>query len=415
MWKILLEEFWGDLRTQKTRALLTMFAITWGTLSVVLLLSFGEGLKRAIMRGLNGAGAPMFVLYGGETSKIFEGLPKGRQIRLHEEDLDLIRRSVAEIDMVSPAYGKGGVKLKSKALGTNTYMEAVDPSFEELRRMYPAAGGRFLNVRDVEQRRRVVFLGDSIALRLFPAGDAVGNTLMVDGVPFTVIGTLQGKMQSSMNNGPDADRAIIPSSTFRALYGATRVNQLLVRPAVPEHSETVKARIYGVLGSRYRFDATDKRAIDVWDMIEDGKESRNIGLGIEIFLGVVGAMTLLVAGVGVANIMYVVVRERTREIGIKLALGARKHHVMSQFVFEALAICMTGGLVGLTVAATIVIGVDHLPMSGNMAAEFMMHPKLSLPIAFTTVGILTLIGLAGGFFPARRAAALDPVESLRYE
>ena len=415
MWKILLEEFWGDLRTQKTRALLTMFAITWGTISVVLLLSFGEGLKRAVVRGTSGAGAPMFVLYGGATGKIFEGLPKGRQISLREEDLDLIRRSIDQVDLVSPSYGRNGVKLKTRATSTTTYMEAVDPDFEELRRMYPAAGGRFLNLHDVEQRRRVVFLGDSIALRLFPKGDAVGSQLLVDGVPFTVVGTLQGKMQTSMNNGPDNERAVIPASTFRSLYGSRRVNSLLVRPVDPANSEAVKARIYEVLGSRYRFDPTDKRALDVWDMIEDGKETRNIGLGIEIFLGVVGALTLLVAGVGVANIMYVVVRERTREIGIKLAIGARKHHIMSQFVFEALAICMAGGLAGLVFSAAVVLGVDSLPTQGNMAADFLAHPKLSWPIALATVGILTVIGLMGGFFPARRAAALDPVESLRYE
>jgi putative ABC transport system permease protein len=238
---------------------------------------------------------------------------------------------------------------------------------------------------------------------------------MVDGLPFTVIGVMQSKMQMSMNNGPDKDRAIIPASTFRSLYGARRVNQLMVHPRDPSLSEDVKARVYEVLGSRYRFDPTDKRAIDVWDMIEDGKQTRNIGLGIQIFLGVVGALTLLVAGVGVANIMYVVVKERTREIGIKLAVGARKRHIMSQFILEALAICLTGGLAGLTFSAAVVIGVDSLPTAGNPAADFMAHPKLSLPIGLATVGILTMIGLLGGFFPARRAAALDPVESLRYE
>ncbi|MDB4950785.1 MAG: hypothetical protein JWM27_3434 [Gemmatimonadetes bacterium] len=415
MWKILLEEFWGDLRTQKTRALLTVFAITWGTISVVLLLAFGEGLKRGVVRGLNGAGSPMFVLYGGETGKLFEGLPRGRQISLHEEDLALLRRSIDDIEMASPSYGRGGVKLKSPELSTTTYMEAVDPAFEELRRMYPASGGRFLNPRDVAERRRVIFLGDSIALRLFPTGSPVGRTLMVDRVPFTVVGVMQSKLQTSMNNGPDKERAIMPASTFRSLYGPRRVNQLLVRPRDPARAPQVKARIYEVLGSRYRFDPTDKRALDVWDMIEDGKETRNIGLGIEIFLGVVGALTLLVAGVGVANIMYVVVRERTREIGIKLAIGARRRHIMTQFVFEAMALSLAGGLAGLAFSTAVVLAVDSIPSNGNMAMEFLTHPKLSAPIALGTVAILTAIGLMAGVFPARRAARMDPVESLRYE
>ncbi|HET6233319.1 MAG TPA: ABC transporter permease [Longimicrobiaceae bacterium] len=415
MWKILLEEFWGDLRTQKTRALLTMFAITWGTIAVVLLLSFGEGLKRAVVRGLNGAAAPMFMIYGGETSTPFEGLPRGRDVSLHEEDLDLLKRSIDEVEMVSVSYGHNQTKLKAGKISTTTMMEGVDPSFEELRRMYPAAGGRFLDPRDVAEKRRVVFLGDSISLLLFPDGKAVGRTLLLDGVPFTVVGTLKGKLQTSSNNGPDADRAIIPSSTFRTLYGPTRVSHLMVKPRDPARAEQVKARIYEVLGSRYKFDPKDKHAIDMWDIIEDGRTSRLIGQGIQIFLGVVGALTLLVAGVGVANIMYVVVRERTREIGIKLAVGARKRHIMQQFVFEALAIALTGGLIGLAFSAAVVYGVDNLPTQGNMAAEFLMHPRLSWPIALLTVGILAAIGLLAGLFPARKAASLDPVESLRYE
>jgi putative ABC transport system permease protein len=415
MWKILLQEFWGDLRTQKTRALLTMFAITWGTVSVVLLLSFGEGLKRTMLRGTSGSGAPMLQVWGGETGKAFQGLPQGRNISLTEEDLDLVARSIPEVMLVSASYGRWGTRMKSPALQTNTYMEGVNPAFEELRRMYPAGGGRFLNLRDMEERRRVVFLGDSIAMRLFPEGDAVGKSVMLDDIPFTVVGVLKGKIQMGMNNGPDADRAIIPASTFRTIYGNKRVNHLLVMPRDPAQGAAVKRRLYEVLGSRYKFDPTDERALDIWDRIEDGEMTGLIAGGIQIFLGVVGALTLLVAGVGVANIMYVVVRERTREIGVKLAVGARKRHIMQQFIFESLAISLSGGFIGLTFSAAVVFGVDAIPGNGNMAAEFLMNPKLSWGIAFGTVGILAAIGLVAGIFPARRAAAMDPVESLRYE
>ena len=415
MWKTLLEEFWGDLKTQKTRALLTLFAIAWGTIAVVLMLSFGEGLKRSVMRGTLGMGGQMFIFYGGETGKPFEGLPRGREVRLAEEDRDLLTRSIEGIDLASVSYGRWGTQLKTPQTTTTTFMEGVDPSFEELRRMYPAAGGRFLSSVDVAERRRVIFLGDSIARRLFPGTDAVGKTLYLDGVPFTVVGTMQRKMQTSSNNGPDADRAIIPSSTFRTIYGNRWVNHLIVRPRDVRAGEAVKRRVWEVLGSKYKFDPDDERALDVWDFFEDEKETRLITGGIQIFLGVVGALTLLVAGVGVANIMYVVVRERTREIGIRMAVGARRRHIVAQFVFEALLICLAGGLAGMSVAAAIVFGVDAIPDTGNEAAQFLMNPKLSPAIALLTVAILTLIGLVAGVFPARRAAALDPVESLRYE
>jgi putative ABC transport system permease protein len=260
----------------------------------------------------------------------------------------------------------------------------------------------------------VAFLGDSIATRLFPGESPVGRTLMVDGVPFTVVGVMEKKMQSSMNNGPDADRVVIPASVFRTVYGHRYVSHLLVRPRDVREAPAVRAAIAETLGRKYQFDPTDERALPLWDFVEEEKLTRRIAVGIQMFLGLVGGLTLLVAGIGVANIMYVVVRERTREIGVKLALGARKRHVMAQFVFEAVAIALTGGLIGLAFAAAVVLGVDSLPNS-NEAMQFLANPKLPWPIAIGTVVTLTLTGLFAGYFPAKRAAALDPVEALRYE
>lgn len=413
MWRILLEDFFGDLRTQKLRAFLTTFAITWGTIAIVLLLSFGEGLKRAVYDGLVNAGDRMFMIWGGETSSAFQGLPKGRRIRLMEEDLDLIKRSIPEVDLVSPSWGRR-VTIERGKTRTTQYMEAVSPDFEELRRMFPAAGGRFLDPKDVAERKRVVFLGDSIAIRLFGQQDPVGQTVLIDRLPFLVVGHMRHKLQTSMNNGPDDQRIIIPASTYRTIYGPKTLDEMMVRPRDVAQAPMVKARIYEVLGRRHQFDPTDKRALAIWDFVEDGKENLAIGRGIQIFLGVVGGFTLLLAGVGVANIMYVVVKERTREIGVKLALGARRRHIVAQFTFEALLLSFMGGLVGLSFSALVVTVVALIPKT-SMAMEMIANPILSWPIALGTVGILATIGLAAGVFPARRAAAVDPVESLRYE
>jgi putative ABC transport system permease protein len=280
--------------------------------------------------------------------------------------------------------------------------------------MFPKPGGRFLNERDVRERRRVLFLGDSIAYRLFGDEDPVGRTLELDGLPFTVIGVMRSKFQDSNNNGPDEDRAIIPSSTFRAIYGNRYVGHILFHPRSVERAEEIKAEIFQVLGAKHRFDPTDEMALPMWDFIESERETRKVGMGIQIFLGMVGLFTLLVAGVGVANIMYVVVKERTHEIGVKLAVGARKTHIR-QFVFEALLISLLGGLVGLAVSVGVVTVVDMLPTEGNPALNYIANPRLSWPITLGCIGILTLIGFAAGYLPARRAANIDPVESLRYE
>jgi len=416
VFRILLEDFIGDLKVQRTRALLTFLAVTWGTLAVVLLLAFGEGLKRTVRDGLLGAGERIFMIYGGETSKTFAGLPQGRRIRLVEEDLDLIERAIPDIDRGSVAYGRWGTAFQLGKTRTNAYLEGAGPDHQAMRHMDPASGGRFINAMDVAQKRRVLFLGNELAERIFGKGvDPVGKVVVVDGLPFTVVGILKKKFQDSSSNGPDAERGVIPYSTFRTIYGLRFVSHLIVQPHDASRGPLVKSDLYRVLGRKYRFDAADERALSMWDFIQDEKESLAVGLGIQIFMGLVGAFTLLIAGVGVANIMYVVVKERTQEIGIKRALGARRRHIMAQFLFEAMAIAVTGGLVGLAVAALIVLGVDAIPTEGNPAMQYILSPKLSWAIALICVSILIAVGLAAGFLPARRAAAVDPVESLRYE
>jgi putative ABC transport system permease protein len=416
MWRILIGEFLGDLKTQRTRAFLTFFAVAWGTLSVVLLLAFGEGLKVAIRDGLLGAGDRIFMIFGGETSKPWLGLPQGRRIRLVEEDLALLRRSIPDLDRGAPSYGRYGVAFQVGPTRTNAYTEGVGPDHEDMRQMRAADGGRFINALDVTQKRRVVFLGNELRDRLYGKDfNPVGLTLTIDGLPFTVIGVLKKKFQDSSNNGPDEERAVIPYSTFRAIYGDLFVQSLIVRPRDASLGPSVKAEIYRVLGRKYRFDAGDERAIGMWDFIEDIKENLAVGLGIQIFMGLVGLFTLIVAGVGVANIMYVVVKERTQEIGIKLALGARRVHIMGQFLFEAMAIALAGGVAGLTVAILIVTGVRQVPTEGNPAMAYLLRPAVSWPIVSLCVGTLVAVGLLAGILPARRAASVDPVESLRYE
>lgn len=413
---ILLEEFIGDLKLQRTRAFLTFFAVAWGTLAVVLLLAFGEGLKRTIRDGLLGAGERIFMIYGGETSKAFAGLGEGRHIRLVEEDLELLTRAIPDVDRGSLSYGRWGTAFQIGKTRTNAFLEGVGPEHESMRHMEPATGGRFINASDVVQKRRVLFLGNKLADRIFGKGvNAVGKTVVLDGLPFLVVGVLKKKFQDSSNNGPDADRGVIPFSTFKTVFGNRFVNHLIIQPHDASRGPFVKTALYDVLGRRYRFDPTDVRALGIWDFIEGEKENLAVGLGIQIFMGLVGAFTLVIAGVGVANIMYVVVKERTQEIGIKLALGARRRHIMAQFMFEAMLIALSGGLAGLTVATLIVLGVAAIPTEGNPAMQYILSPTLSWPITLLCVGILIGVGLLAGILPARRAAAVDPIESLRYE
>ncbi len=413
MWRELIKDFLKDLHAQRTRAFLTILAITWGTIAVVLLLAFGDGLGTQMTNGLLNAGNRIMVLYGGETGMQYEGVPKGRRIRLLEEDAELLRRAIPSLEMVTPQY-RANTRLTYGTLSMNTECEGVDPNFEEMRRMYPAAGGRFLNAVDVMQQRRVLVLGSVIARELFAEQDPIGKTVLLEGVPFTVIGILQAKLQTSMNNGPDSRRAIIPNSTLRTMFGREFVNSIVVRPGDPSRQEEVKKEIFRVLSRKYHFHPDDERTLFIWDFIENEKINRRVSVGVTIFLFGVGFLTLLIAGVGVANVMYVVVKERTREIGIRMAVGARRRHILAQFIFEALLIAFIGGSIGMLFSWG-VVSVVHLLPSEDGPMQFLGKPILSPVTMLVTAGILALIGLIAGYFPARRAASVDPVESLRYE
>lgn len=414
MWKNLIREFFADLGNQKLRSSLTLIAIAWGTLSVVLLLAFGRGLGTSMMEGMLGAGNQVIVIYGGQTSMNYEGLGIGRRISFTEEDVVQLQRAIPDIDYSSPQYGRWGAQLQTGDVTTTTYMEGVNPDFEIMRTMYPAAGGRFINERDVDNKRRVLFLGDEIAKQLFGEVNPVGRQVKLDKTPFTVVGVMQPKMQTSMNNGPDADRAIIPYSTFRNIYGDRNVNSILIRPSDPALQEKIKAKVIAMLSGKYAFHPEDEQAIPMWDFIEMEETNRKVATGLEVFLFTVGLFTLIIAGVGVANIMFVVVKERTREIGIKLAVGARRVHIIVQFIFESLLISFMGGFLGLAISSAIVYGVLALDMTEGPGA-FLGKPEISELSVIITIGMLALIGLAAGVFPAIKAAHVDPVESLRYE
>jgi putative ABC transport system permease protein len=359
------------------------------------------------------AGNRIMIVYGFETGMSFEGLPKGRRIRLREEDVALLQKAIPEITMASPQY-RINVTLTNGRFSTTTECEGVNAEFEEMRRMYPVGGGRFLNEVDVADFRRSLFLGVKIAADIFGEQDPIGKTLLVDGLPFTIIGVMQKKVQTGMNNGPDSRRAIIPYTTFRNIYGNKYVNSIVIRPRDPSKQPVVKQELYRVLGRKYRFDAEDDRALRMWDFIEGEKIGQRVFLGVQVFLGCIGFLTLLIAGVGVANVMYVVVKERTKEIGIKRAIGAKKNYILFQFIFEALLISFIGGALGILFSWGVVSLVSTFPADEG-AMQFLGRPILSSTIMFLTTGILATIGLAAGIFPARKAANVDPVESLRYE
>ena len=410
---MLLREFIEDIKTQKTRAFLTTIAISWGILAVTLLMAFGEGLSFRMREGLLNAGDRIIRVYGGQTTKKWEGLPVGRRIWLRTEDCDIVQKNIPQIAVVVPVLQRG-VRLKVGDKISSTHMEGIYPEFEFLRRTFHAAGGRFLNGKDLKERKRVVFLGGEIAKELFDRPDPYGETVHIDGIPFTVVGTMPKKLQTSMNNGPDDRRALIPFTTFESIYGDPYLDEMIVKPARVEDGMYVEQEVRRVLAKKYNFDPTDERAVPMWNFIENEEQGAKVFRGLNIFLAVIGSMSLIIAGVGVANIMFVVAKERTKEIGIKRAVGAKRSYIIFQFVFESLLIAFIGGLFGLLISIGLIELVWMFPAEGG-AMTFLGRPILSGSVLAVSMILLSLIGLLAGVFPAKKAASIEPVDALRYE
>ncbi len=402
-------DFFNDIRTQRLRTLLTIMGITWGTVAVIVLLAFGVGMERQTRKRMHGLGERIVILFGNRTTKSFAGFPEGRYIRFQEEDVHLLQQEIPDIVEISPEYSTRRVPVRRGRNSAFPNITGVYPVYTEMRNVIADWGGRFINQADIDERRRVAFLGNELEDLLFDDEDPIGKIVFVGDVPFTVIGVLKEKQQNSSYNSRDRDRIFIPSSTYRAIFGDRYIANIIYRTSSPAVIAAVERRVNEVLGSKYRFDPTDEDAIWEWDTSEFEEILTAIFLGMNIFLGVVGAFTLTVGGIGVANIMYIVVRERTREIGIRRSIGARKKDIMLQFLGQTFVVVGTGAALGFLISFGLVKLGQWMPLK-----EFIGVPVISPVVAISTVVLLTGVALLAGFFPARRAANLDPVDCLRY-
>ena len=408
MLKDALRQLARDLRSQKLRTFLTVFGIVWGTVAVTLLLAFGTGLKRQMIKTTAGLGDRICIAWPGLTSVPWQGLGKGRRIRISEEDIQVVRGRVDGLKAISSEYSESfKLNYQTKTYPVDT--AGVGPEFETMRNLIPEAGGRFINPIDMDQQRRVLFMGNKAAETVFGKGtDPVGKTVILAGSPFTVVGVLKKKQQDSSYNSRDADQTFIPGSTFRALTGKKYVSNFVFQPATALESKAVSARVLEALGSRLKFDPKDKEALSVWDTTEQFKFFEVFMLAFSLFLGVMGCLTLVVGGIGVSNIMNVVVEERTKEIGIKMALGARQGAILGQFLAETLILTSVGGAIGFAITFALCAAFPSFGLE-----EYVGNPEVSPAVAAITVAVLGLIGLVAGYFPAREASRLDPVVAMK--
>ncbi len=402
-----LRQLFRDARRQKLRTFLTASGIVWGTTAVSLLLAFGEGVRKQIFVNSAGLGDNIVIGWPSLTSKPFEGLGKGRRIRLTEEDIQLVRARVPALSGISEEYTQN-LKLNFQDRTLAVDVSGVNSIFCELRSLIPQEGGRFIHPIDEERRRRVLFLGNALAREIFDDRQPVGQIVQLAGSPFLVVGVLKKKQQDSSYNGRDKDMVFLPASTMRMLTGREHLNNFIFRARDVLRTEQVKREVLEILAARHRFDPSDKEVLKFWDTTEQFQFLANFSLAFQVFLGIVGALTLIVGGIGVSNIMSVVVEERTREIGIQMALGARSRAILGQFLLETTLLILLGGAVGLGLSSAV---CAVAPSAGIQ--EHVGIPVISLRVAVLTAALLGTVGLLAGFFPARDAARLDPVVAMK--
>jgi putative ABC transport system permease protein len=415
--KELILQGWQALMRNRLRSVLTMLGIVWGLASVVILLAYGQGLGGSVLHAFMNMGNNVIVIWPGQTSMQAGGQRAGKKVNYEYEDVEAVRDEVPIVRAVSAeSTSDFGYKIGTRVVSIQT--RGVELPYGQMRKL-DLEDGRYFNEGDFVDHRRVVILGYNAAKKAFQGAPGVGQTVNIGGQEFDVIGVLRNKIQDSMYQGPDNEDGFIPFQVFRDLKQIRDPDMIIIQPQAPELNKKALAAVREVIARRHHFDPKDDKATPTWDTIEDRAMINAFSIGLQAVLGLIGAVTLAVGGVGVMNIMLVSVTERTREIGLRKALGARPRHILIQFLLEALVLTFAGGLIGMALAVFLTWVIPPMPLysdlykTSNHEGDIFLHASATVMIA--SFIILSMIGVISGFFPALKAARMDPVEALHYE
>lgn len=411
----LIHDVFRTLWAHRVRTLLTMFGIAWGVVSIVLMVAAGEGLRVGQQKQAETLGRDLLIVFHGRTSLQVGGARAGRLVRWVDSDLPHLRDEATDCQYTIPELEQQTVRSHTAFNAAAFTVTGSTPEFAEIRSL-GIEEGRFYDQSDLAEGRRVAFLGSDAKKQLFGSRPSLGQFVYLNDMPFTVIGVMSSKKQDSSYDGWDINKIFIPYSAMRREFPDKppgtpyTFDQLLVVPRSLESHEACKGEVRRVLGRLHDFDPNDKEACPIWDTIQEAKAFRTMTDGMKYFLGAVGIVTLLLGGLGVMNVMLVAVRERTREIGVRKAMGAPAHSILWQFFLEALMVALISGGIGLFIAFGLCALVDLLPMPDFFAG--LLPTWQTGALAFAVLGT---IAIGSALYPARRAAAIDPIEALRHE
>jgi putative ABC transport system permease protein len=411
----LLGETLRTLGAHKLRTALTMFGIAWGIVSITLMVAAGEGLRDGQRRVADTFGKDILVVYAGRTSLQAGGTRAGRRVRWTATDHLRVQAESPSCREVLPEQGQKDVRVRSSHNSGSLVVTGSLPPFAEVRSI-GVAEGRYPGWDDEREARRVALLGSDVKKQLFGSRPAVGETIRVGDFPYTVVGVMRHKEQDNGYDGLDTQKVFVPFATVLRDFPAKppalpdAVDRLIVTPRQVEDHEACKAEVRHSLARLHGFDAMDKEAAAVLDTVEQAKAFRTMTDGMKLFLGAVGVATLFIGGIGVMNVMLVAVRERTREIGIRKAVGATRRSVVRQFFLETMIVVFLSGGLGLGVAYGTCGLVNLLPMP-----QFFTGLLPTWQSGLLALALLGTVAVLSALYPSRRAAAVDPIEALRFE
>jgi len=408
----------ATFRAHKMRTFLTMFGIVWGIASVIILVGLGRGFVVDQKKHMETLGKDLVIVWGGRTSTQVGGRAAGREIRLNVDDARLIRDECYLVRNVSPELRRT-IPEVSQFNSASRGVVGMWPSYQEFRSL-KVSEGRLITEEDEASGNRVVVLGSKAYRQLFPGQPAIGATVLVKSIPYSVVGILQEKKQNSNYSGPDNDYLFAPYSAVSRDFpppekpgaGITRgyLDDIVFEVANPEEHEAAVLQVRRTVARVRHFDALDKDALFIWDTMDGAKQLAKIFGVVTIFFGCVAIVTLCLGGIGVMNIMLVSVTERTREIGTRKAMGATKRDILRQFFAESAMLTVVSGAIGLSCGMGLCMAMEALPLP-----DFVPHPIVSPISIIASLLTLSLITVTAGMYPAQRAAEMTPVESLRYE
>ncbi|MCC7176744.1 MAG: ABC transporter permease [Bryobacterales bacterium] len=418
IWRQVLREALASLRFYRRRTVVTVSSLAWGVASFVMLMSYGDGFDRALRGAFTAVGQNLVVMAEGQTSRQAGGLRAGRRVRLERDDAEAIRAAVPAVRAISPELMRNNMTVTRGTREKQYGIRAVWPEYQHIRNM-TIVGGRWINPEDILHRNRVAVLGATAARELFSGIPPVGEEIVVAGLRFTVIGVLDTKAQIANYNRRDNECIFIPYESM-GLFADTRYPTFIVWTPVSglEVDKAIRA-VRATLGALHKFSPADDQAVFILAFSQFMYLIDGMSLALKLLLGCVGALTLGIGGVGLANIMLAAVMDRTREIGVLKALGSPRRAILGQFLAEGLLIVAAGGVLGILAGAAATYALGSMPLLGALFQDAPDKGNVEMHVSaasvLVSIGVLLAVGLTAGMIPAIRASRLDPIEALRYE